>query len=93
MVIYVVFGALLVVLALALHALVHDGAPELAQVATAFGLIWAGLLTIIQPFFLVAVTIFGIGGIAWFIWLGVALLRGTPVREARAVVGKTGLTG
>jgi hypothetical protein len=42
--IYVVFGALLVVLALALHALVQDDAPDLARVATAFGLIWACLL-------------------------------------------------
>lgn len=42
--IYVVFGVLLVVLALALHGLLRAGAPELAQTGTVFGLIWATLL-------------------------------------------------
>jgi len=41
--IYVVFGVVLVVLSLALHERLH-GAPAIAQVATAFGLIWAGLV-------------------------------------------------
>lgn len=41
---YVIFGAFLVVLTLALHARLKDGAPGLMQVATAFGLIWAGLM-------------------------------------------------
>lgn len=44
LVIYVVFGGVLVVLALALYARLRAGAPALAQVATVFGLIWAGLM-------------------------------------------------
>ena len=42
--IYVVFGVVLVVLALALHARLKDGSPSIMQTATAFGLIWAGLV-------------------------------------------------
>tara|TARA_R110002049_G_scaffold78774_4_gene200510 strand:+ start:10139 stop:10795 length:657 start_codon:yes stop_codon:yes gene_type:complete len=42
--IYVVFGVVLVVLALALHARLENGSPTMMQVATAFGLIWAGLV-------------------------------------------------
>ena len=42
--IYVVFGAFLVVLALALYERLKAGAPAIMQVATAFGLIWAGLV-------------------------------------------------
>jgi len=41
---YVVFGLALAVLALALHARLRDGAPALAQAATAVGLIWAVVL-------------------------------------------------
>jgi uncharacterized Tic20 family protein len=41
---YVVWGILLVVLALALHDLLRVGAPALAQIATAIGLIWATLV-------------------------------------------------
>jgi hypothetical protein len=41
---YVIFGIVLAVLALALHARVKDGAPALAQTATAVGLIWAVML-------------------------------------------------
>jgi hypothetical protein len=41
---FVVFGAFLVVLALALHQRLRAGAPALALVATAFGLIWAALV-------------------------------------------------
>jgi hypothetical protein len=41
---YVVFGVVLAVLALALHARLKDGAPALAQTATAVGLIWAVVL-------------------------------------------------
>jgi hypothetical protein len=44
LIIYVVFGVLLVVLALALYERLKAGAPALAQTATAFGLIWAGLV-------------------------------------------------
>jgi hypothetical protein len=42
--IYVVFGIVLVVLVLALHDRLKDGAPTTMQAATAFGLIWAGLV-------------------------------------------------
>ena len=42
--IYVVFGVVLVVLTLALHARLKDGSPAIIQTATAFGLIWAGLV-------------------------------------------------
>lgn len=41
---FVVFGIFLVVLALALYERLKAGAPALAQTATAFGLIWAGLV-------------------------------------------------
>jgi Domain of unknown function (DUF4386) len=41
---YVVFGVFLVVLVLALYERLKAGAPVLMQVATAFGLIWAGAL-------------------------------------------------
>lgn len=42
--IYLVAGALLVVLAVALHERLKSAASGLMQVATAFGLIWAGLV-------------------------------------------------
>lgn len=41
---YIVFGVVLAVLALALHSRLNDGAPALAQAATAVGLIWAVVL-------------------------------------------------
>lgn len=44
LIIYVAFGAVLVVLALALNERLKAGAPAIAQMATAFGLIWAGLV-------------------------------------------------
>ena len=44
LVIYVVFGAFLVVLALALNEHLKAGSPAMTQTATAFGLIWAGLV-------------------------------------------------
>ncbi len=44
LVLYVVFGVALVVLALALHERLKAGAPAMMQTATAFGLIWAGLV-------------------------------------------------
>lgn len=44
LIIYVVFGVFLVVLALALHERLKAGSPALMQAATAFGLIWAGLV-------------------------------------------------
>lgn len=42
--IYVVFGVVLVVLALALHARLKESSPAIMPTATAFGLIWAGLV-------------------------------------------------
>lgn len=42
--IYVIFGAALVVLTLALHDRLRVGAPAISQVAAGFGLIWAGLV-------------------------------------------------
>jgi len=42
--IYVVFGVVLVVLVLALHARLKNSSPAIMQMATAFGLIWAGLV-------------------------------------------------
>jgi hypothetical protein len=42
--IYVVFGAVLVALVLALHDRLKTGAPSMTQAATVFGLIWAGLV-------------------------------------------------
>ena len=42
--IYVVFGVVLVVLVLALHARLKDASPEWMKTATVFGLIWAGLV-------------------------------------------------
>jgi hypothetical protein len=44
LVIYVIFGAVLVVLALALHKRLKAGSPALVQIATAFGLIWSVLM-------------------------------------------------
>lgn len=40
----IVFGALLVIVALTLHERLKDDSPVLAQISAAFGLIWAGLL-------------------------------------------------
>lgn len=42
--VYVLFGPALVVLALALHDRLKDGAQAMMQTATALGLIWAGLV-------------------------------------------------
>jgi hypothetical protein len=44
MFVYVVFGIFLVVLALALYERLKNGAPALAQTATVFGLLWAGVV-------------------------------------------------
>src|SRR3990172_8213219 len=41
---YVIFGIVLAVLALALHARLRNGVPTLTQVGTAVGLIWAVVL-------------------------------------------------
>lgn len=44
LIIYVIFGIFMVVLSLALRQRLQTNAPALAQIATAFGLIWAGLV-------------------------------------------------
>lgn len=44
LIIYVIFGIFLVVLSLALRQRLQSSAPALSQIATAFGLIWAGLV-------------------------------------------------
>lgn len=44
LIIYVVFGIALVILALALYERLQAGSPAMARTATAFGLIWAGLV-------------------------------------------------
>ena len=41
---YVVWGGFMVVLSLALYDRLKAGSPAIAQTATAFGLIWAGLV-------------------------------------------------
>lgn len=42
--IYIVFAGFLVILSLALYERFKDSAPNLMRIATAFGLIWAGVL-------------------------------------------------
>jgi len=44
LIIYVVFGVFLVILTLALYERLKAGSPAMAQTATAFGIIWAGLM-------------------------------------------------
>ncbi len=44
LIIYVIFGVFLVVLTLALHERLQANAPVVMQTATAFGLIWAGVV-------------------------------------------------
>jgi hypothetical protein len=44
LIVYVAFGAFLVVLTLALHERLRAGSPAIAQIATAFGMIWATLV-------------------------------------------------
>lgn len=43
-IIYVLNGVFLVVLALAIHERLKDAEPVMSQIATAFGLLWAGLV-------------------------------------------------
>ena len=44
LIIYVIFGVFLVALVLALHERLKAKSPAIVQIATAFGLIWAGLM-------------------------------------------------
>ena len=165
---YVAWGILLVVLALALHDRLKAGMPAVAQIATAIGLIWAGLviasglvatlgirvvgelygtdaaqagalwapvetvagglggeageimggvwllligwaalrarelpralsvlgivlgvagiLTVVPPLE-PASSLYGLGLIVWFVWLGIVLLRTSPGLESRQVAG------
>jgi hypothetical protein len=60
---YDIFGVVLAVLALALHARLKDGAPALAQAATAVGLIWAVVLVASGMIFSAGiVTVVGLNG-------------------------------
>jgi hypothetical protein len=169
---YVLWGIFLVVLALALYQRLKAGSPAMAQTATAFGLIWAGLviaggtlynvgmgtvvdlyakdatqaatvwlaidsvvqglsgleivggtwmllvswaalrggglpralnylglvvgvaglLTVVPTLEMLAL-VFGLGQIVWFVWLGIAMLRGNPstvVSESEAFVPQHG---
>jgi uncharacterized Tic20 family protein len=166
---YVAWGILLVVLALALHDLLKVGAPALAQIATAIGLIWAtlviasglvatlgirvvgelhatdatqagavwapvetvagglggeaaeilggvwllllawaglrtrelpralsllaivlgvaGVLTVVPPLKELALSLYGLGLIVWFVWLGSVMLRTSRGRENQRLAG------
>ncbi len=53
--IYVVNGAFLVVLTLALYERLKAGSPAMVQIATAFGLIWAGLVISSGMVFLIGI--------------------------------------
>jgi hypothetical protein len=53
---YVLLGVVLAVLALTLHARLKDGAPALAQAATAVGLIWAAVLVASGMVFIAGMT-------------------------------------
>ena len=53
---YVIFGIVLAVLALALHARLRDRAPALTQAATAVGLIWAVMLVASGTIFIAGMT-------------------------------------
>jgi len=44
LIIYIVAGIFMVPLVLAIHERLKDGAPAIAQIATAMGIIWAGLV-------------------------------------------------
>lgn len=44
LIVYVIWGAWLVVLTLALHERLQAGSPNMARIAAAFGIIWAGLV-------------------------------------------------
>jgi len=44
LIVYVIWGAFMVVLSLALYERLKDGSPAIVQVATAFGIIWAGVI-------------------------------------------------
>lgn len=44
LIIYVVFAFFLILLSLSLHERLKEGSPSIMKTATAFGLIWAGLL-------------------------------------------------
>ena len=62
-VIYIVFGIFLVPLALALHARLQANSPGMMQTATAFGLIWAGLVLASGMIFNVGLaTVIGMAG-------------------------------
>src|SRR3972149_10913500 len=93
---YVIFGIVLAVLALALHARLRDGAPTLTQVGTAVGLIWAVVLVASGMIFNAGVEavveLYGTGpGQAVSAWQGVEPGGPGPRGSRRGVPG--GLVG
>jgi len=44
LIVYVIWGGFMVVLSLALYERLKDGAPAIMQIATAFGIIWSGVI-------------------------------------------------
>jgi hypothetical protein len=42
----------------------------------------AGLLSVVPALEVVGFAIFGLGGIVWFVWLGIVMLRGSPSAAA-----------
>jgi hypothetical protein len=57
--VYVIWGVFMVVLSLALYDRLKAGSPAVAQVAAAFGLIWAGLVIASGTLFTVGIDIVG----------------------------------
>jgi len=53
--VFVVFGFFLVILALALYDRLKAGSPAMAQTATVFGLIWAGLVIASGMIFIIGI--------------------------------------
>ena len=79
--IYVVFGAALVVLAVALHRLLQPMASLAVSIGTPFGLIWVGLVVTIVPALSEMGAIFGLLQIVWFVGIGVVLLRANNAQQ------------
>ena len=81
LIIYVVFGVFLVVLALALYKKLKAGSRAMVQTATAFGLIWAGLVIASGMVFNIGsgtvVDLYGIDPAqAAAVWLAIACVLG-----------------
>jgi len=55
LIIYVIWGVFMVVLSLALYDRLKAGSPAMAQTATVFGLIWAGLVIASGMIFIIGI--------------------------------------